>query len=221
MELCKEKFPSFEKNYSEIIDLTFPDKELIKDNTAILSDHYYYDKELKTNIMPLKRYTEYKQSVEKYTFLYLIRKYIKQTDIFESDIRDHIIEQLDMYDEETTFQTISYRDIIDIIMEFNDLIPSEILENILLSAISKNFTSNIKIKNSELNIVDENTIKSIIIKMNSRSKKIQDGDFNLENDEWHPCSGCKYHNYGYGRNICSLGNYCDDHDEDNPCGERL
>jgi len=47
------------------------------------------------------------------------------------------------------------------------------------------------------------------------------GDFNLEEDDWHPCSGCKYHKYSYGKNICSLGNCCDDYDEENPCGERF
>jgi Glu-tRNA(Gln) amidotransferase subunit E-like FAD-binding protein len=220
-ELCDDKFSSFEKNYSETINLTFPDSGLGEDNTDVLFDEYYYDKKLKINIMPLKRYTEYKESVEKFTFLYLVIKYIKETDIFEIDVRDYIIEQLNEYDEETTFETISYEDIVDIIMNFNDAIPDEILDDILLSAISKEFTNKIQIKNTKLNIVNEDIIKNIIKKMKARSKIMPDGDFNLEYDDWHPCSGCKCHNYNYGKNNCSLGNFCDDYDEDNPCGYRL
>ena len=172
IELCEKKFLSFEKKYSEIIDLTFPNKELTKDNTDVLSDHYYYDKKLKINIMPLKRYTEYKESVEKYTFLFLIMKYIKQADIFESDIRDYIIRKLDEYKEETTFLDILYEDIIDIIMDLDDHISSEILENILLGAISKDFTDKIQIKNAKLNIVNENIIKDKIKKMDAISKRL-------------------------------------------------
>jgi hypothetical protein len=53
------------------------------------------------------------------------------------------------------------------------------------------------------------------------SERIPCGDFNLEHDDWHPCSGCKYHKYSYEKNNCSLGNCCDDYDEYNPCGYRL
>jgi hypothetical protein len=163
-ELCEDKFLSFEKRYSKTIDMTFPNEELNEDNTDVLSDHYYYDKELAINIMPLKRYTEYKESVEKFTFLYLVIKYIKQTNVFESDVRDYIIEQLDKYDDEATFLAISYEDIVDIIMDFDDLIPAKILENILLSAISNEFTNNIQIKKIKLNaIMSKSTQKTHII----------------------------------------------------------
>jgi hypothetical protein len=164
MELCEDKFSSFEKKYSETIDITFPNRELSEDNTDVLSDHYYYDEKLRINIMPLKRYTEYKESVEKFTFLYLVIKYIRETNVLESDVRDYIIEQLDKYDENVGFQKISYEDIVDIIMNINDLIPSEILENIPLKAISNEFTNKIQIVNTKLNIVNANTIKDIIQK---------------------------------------------------------
>jgi hypothetical protein len=45
------------------------------------------------------------------------------------------------------------------------------------------------------------------------------GDFNLECDDWHPCSCCKYHQYIHGKNMCTVGNCCDDYDEENPCGD--
>jgi len=219
-EFCEDKFSSFEKNYSKTVDLTRTDKELTEDITGYWSDEYYYDKELKINIMPLKRYNEYKESFEKFTFLYLVRKYIKQSDIFkddEDDIRDYIIKKLDDYDENTTNQTISYEDIIYVLMDFNDYIPSEIIEDILISAISKKFTDKIKIKNTKLNIVNKNTINDKIKKIIELSKRMPDIGFNFENDDWHSCSGCKYHNYNFGRNNCSLGNYCDDYDEENQC----
>jgi len=221
-ELCKERISSFKKKYSEIVDLTLPNKDLTKDDTIYYCDeNYYYDNKLEINIMPLKRYLSYKDKFEKFTFLYLIRKYIKQTDIFENDVRDYIIKLLDEYNKTAEdYNEILYEEIIDIIMGFNDYRPSEILEDIILSAISEKFISTIQIKDTKLNIINENIIKNIIRRSIEFSENMSYGNFNLSADNWHPCSGCKYHKYSYGKNNCSLGNYCDDHDEENPCVDR-
>lgn len=219
--LNEDKFSSIEKNYSETIDLTFPNIELNEDNTDIVSDYYWYDKEQKIHIMPLKRYIEYKEAVEKFTFLYLVIKFLENFDSIEKVVRNYIVEKLVEYDSEISFETISYEDIVDILMHFNDSIPDEILEDILLNAISADFTSKIQSENLTLNIVDVVAIKNILVKKNQfAGNDISDGGFNLEHDDSHPCSGCKFHNYSTGENNCLLENYCDDYDEDNPCNDR-
>jgi hypothetical protein len=220
-DICEDRFSSFEKNYSETIDLTFPNQELNKDQTDILCDEYWYDKELKINIMPLKRFIENEKIVKKFTFLYLIIKYLKNSDFIEKDIRDYIIKELDKYDAEITIETISYEDIVDILLDFNDYIPDEILGEILINAISTNFINIIQTDNIKLNIVDVDTIKNIILKKKKFAyKDIFHGNFNLEYDDWHPCSGCEFLKSSSGKNKCSLGNFCDDYDEENPCQDR-
>jgi len=161
-DLCEDKFSSFEKNYSETIDLTLPNQELNKDNTDFFSDEYWYDKELKIHIMPLKRYIEKEKIVKKFTFLYLIIKYLKSTNFIENDVRDYIIKELEKYDDEIQSESISYEDIVDILMDFN--IPDKILEDIFINAISTDFTNTIQTENIKLNIVDVDTINNILLK---------------------------------------------------------
>ena len=36
----------------------------------------------------------------------------------------------------------------------------------------------------------------------------------------HPCCDCMFHSYENGKNHCSKGRNCEDHDEDNHCGYR-
>lgn len=165
-ELCEDKFSSFEKKYSETIDLTFPNQELNKDHADFFCDEYWYDKELKINIMPLKRYIENEKIVKKFTFLYLIIKYLKSIDFIENDVRDYILKELEKYDDEIQLESISYEDIIDKFMGFN--IPDEILEDIFVNAISSDFTNTIQTENIKLNIVDVDTINNIL--MNEKTK---------------------------------------------------
>jgi hypothetical protein len=182
--LYNDRLLFFEKNYSATIDLLFPDEDLSKDITDILSSDYYYDKELNIFIIPLKRYNEYKVIAKKFTYLYLVIKYLKETDCIDDNTRDDIVEQLSNYDGEIFLETISYEAVVDILYNFYDNIPDEIIVDVLLKAISDEFTNKINISGAKLDVVDVETIKRIIDKRKRLIENIGDigyiDDLNLK-----------------------------------------